>query len=150
MLASLYANANRDVKRQTKPYKHTDFSFFAREEQPADYLDPKVIAVALSLDNEGISPPLLTAVWDKIVKREPGAMPNQRALKSDCGRLWIIAPTWEGKSCRGGLVLMRGKPDPVMRVRDIDRRLMYYDLKLPERKGFGWIEGGQLLHPAES
>jgi hypothetical protein len=150
LLASLYANANRDTKRRSKPYSHNDFSFFAREVKPDDYLDPAVVAVALSLESEGMTPPLLVAVWDKLMRREPGPMPSQRALKSDCGRLWILAPRWEGTSCRGGLVLMKGKPEEVMRVRDIDKRMLYYDLKLPQRKGFGWIEGGQLLPPSES
>jgi hypothetical protein len=150
LLASLYANANRDTKRRTKPYTHSDFSFFAREERPNDYLDPGAVAVAFALENEGLTPPLLLAVWDKIVKREPGPMPDQRALKSDCGRLWILAPKWEGAACRGGLVLMKGKPEQTMRVRDIDKPMLYYDLKIPQRKGFGWIEGGQILHPAEN
>lgn len=62
--------------------------------------------------------------------------------------MWIIAPSWEGRNLRAGLMLVRGRITGPMLLRDMDKPLMRYGVMVPERPGFGWIEAGLLLLPA--
>jgi hypothetical protein len=72
-------------------------------------------------------------------------MPEVRALHSDDEAVWVLAPVWEASGIRGGLVLVRGQISGVTVLRDMDRPLLTYQLQVPQRPGFGWIEAGCLL-----
>jgi hypothetical protein len=71
-------------------------------------------------------------------------------LRSDDDAVWVLAPKWEGRNCRGGLVLVKGRVCGAVTVRDLDRPLVRHRFVLPERPGFGWIEAGHLLLPQET
>lgn len=147
-LTALMANVNRDPKK-SKPFSASDFLFF-RDDVEGDskaVFSAEVAAVALALRHEQQAPELLLTVWPQVLASatEGGKVPEVRALRSDDGMVWVLAPKWEGKNVRGGLVLVRGQIRGSVRLRDLDRGLLTYDVKLPERPGFGWIEAGTLL-----
>ena len=118
-------------------------------EKPKDdrVLSAEVAAVALALRHEDRCPPLLVTAWDHVLASagEEAALPEVRALHSDDDAVWVLVPKWEGRNCRGGLVLVRGRVSGVVRVRDIDRPLVVHDFVIPERPGCGWLESGLLL-----
>lgn len=90
---------------------------------------------------------MLLTVWPQVLAsvKEGVSVPKVRAFRSKGGEVWILAPSWEGANCRGGLVLVRGQISGRMVVFDLDRPLISYSLNVPERKGYGWIEAGLLL-----
>jgi hypothetical protein len=149
-LCALMANINRDPKKG-KAFELKDFQLFARDRENDREFSPEVAAVALALRHEDKAPPLLLACWPQVLSSagEGTRMPTVRALHSDDDALWILAPAWEASGIRGGLVLVRGRISGVVTVRDLDRPLLTYRLRLPSRQGFGWIEAGCLLLSAE-
>lgn len=149
-LAALLANINRDPKKG-KPFSLQDFTLFAEASKDHGVLSPEVAAVALELRHEEKAPPLLITCWPQVLAsvKDGAKVPRPRALRSDDDAVWVLAPRWEGANVRGGLVLVRGRISGTITVRDLDKPLLNYNLKLPERPGFGWIEAGCLLVAAE-
>lgn len=149
-LAALLANINRDPKKG-KPFSLQDFTLFAEERKDEGMLSPEVAALALELRHEDKAPPLLITCWPQVLAsvKDGAKVPKPRALRSDDDAVWVLAPKWEGANVRGGLVLVRGRISGTITVRDLDKPLLSYNLKLPERPGFGWIEAGCLLVAAE-
>lgn len=147
-LAALLGNINRDPSKG-EPFTTSSFCLFAERKQEAPFA-PEVAAVALALRHEEKAPPLLLGVWPQVLESSKDGVepPKIRALSSDDESVWILAPSWERRNIRGGLVLVRGRVSGPMSLRDIDRPLMRYCVELPERKGFGWIEADLLLMPA--
>ena len=145
-LAALLANVNRDPKKG-KPFSLSDFTLFAEQSREESVLPPEVAAVALELRHQELAPPLLTACWPQVLAsvKDGAAVPKPRALRSDDGAVWVLAPRWEGSNIRGGLVLVKGRLAGTVTLRDLDRPLLHYVVRLPERSGFGWIEAGHLL-----
>jgi len=145
-LAALLANVNRDPKKG-KPFSLQDFTLFAEERKDNSVLSPEVAAVALELRHEDKAPPLLITCWTQVLAsiKDGTKVPSQRALHSDDGNVWVLAPKWEGSNVRGGLVLVRGRISGTVVLRDLDKPLLSTAFKLPERPGFGWIEAGCLL-----
>lgn len=151
-LVALTANLNRDPKK-SKPFQLKDFVFFGRrDEEESGPLTPEVAAIAMQLRHEDKTPPLLLAAWQDVIKslKEGVQAPTLRAFASEGGEVWVIAPRFEGRNCRGGLVLVRGRVSGDVVVRDIDRSLNSYKLQIPTRPGFGWIEANLLLLAAET
>ncbi len=150
-LSALTANINRDPKKG-KPFVAADFCVFRQSEEPDAAFTAEVAEVALALKNESAHPPLLIAVWPQILaSAKPGTrVPEVRALRSDDDAVWVLAPKWEGRNCRGGLVLVKGRVSGAVTLRDLDRPLVRHRFVLPERPGFGWIEAGHLLLPQET
>jgi hypothetical protein len=146
MLASLTANINRDPKK-SKPFQPKDFALFGRGEKPTKSFTAEVAAVALALRHEDKCPPLLLSAWNHVLASatDNATPPEVRALRSDDEAVWVLAPKWEGRNCRGGLVLVKGRISGTVRLRDLDRPLLTHDLVVPERQGFGWLEAGLLL-----
>jgi hypothetical protein len=148
-LHSTTLNLNRDESKRREPFLPADVALFQREQKASngEGLSPQVAAVALSLQREGQAPPILLAAWPEILKAsKPDVQPpSLRCLRSDDGVVWVLAPRMEGKNVRGGLVCV-GKPlhGPV-RVRDMDRPLLHYDLTVPNRYAAAWLEGDLLL-----
>lgn len=149
---ALTANMNRDSKRKPEPFTAQDFCCYRERERPEDAFTPEVAAVALALKAEDRHPPLLLTVWPQILasSKTVVAPPQPRAYCSDDGAVWILAPSWEGPNCRGGLVLVRGQVSGDVVVRDIDKPLLTHRFTMPSRKGAGWIEAGCLLKAPES
>jgi|TARA_Y100000033_G_scaffold46221_1_gene50454 hypothetical protein len=150
-LTALTANINRDTKKQTKPFEPKDFCLFFSEQEKDNVFSAEAAAVALALKHEETYPPLLLTVWPQVLASAADGTrtPKQRALRSDDDAVWLLAPTWEGKNCRAGLALIFGHVHGAVRVRDLDKPLLTYDLYIPDRKGFGWIEAGCLLLAAD-
>lgn len=75
--------------------------------------------------------------------------PSPRALVSDDGAVWLVAPQWEGVNIRALVCVADAISGPIV-VRDIDRHLLTYTVQIPRRASAaaGWIEAGHLLIPA--
>lgn len=144
-LASLLANIHRDPKKGD-PFKPLDFCLWQDREQKAE-LCPAAAAVALQLRAEGILPGIVLTAWQAVLaSAKPDAKPPAvRALRSDDGRVWVLAPAWEGVNIRGGLVAVSGQISGAVVLRDMDKPLLTYRLQLPARQACGWLEGGLLL-----
>lgn len=151
---ALTANLNRDTRKKTEPFTAADFACYRDRERPEDAFTPEVASVALELRAENNAPKLLLAVWPQILaSAKSGVTPQPlevRAYRTDDEAVWVLAPKWEGKHCRGGLVLVRGRVTGEVTVRDIDKPLITHRLKVPDKPGAGWIEAGCLLLAAES
>ena len=143
---ALLANINRDPKK-SKPFSAADFAMFQSRADDEAKVAPAVAAVALALRHEGKLPELLQAAWPQILASasEAGAPPAIRALRSEDNEVWILAPTWEGANVRGGLVAVGRYLNKPVRVHDIDRPLLTYTLRFPQRKLAGYLEAGLLL-----
>lgn len=142
---SLFANANRDSK--TKPFTPDDFTVFKRGSSDESRLTPATAAALIALQAEGTLHPLLLSCWSGAINNPSSApTPEVRALVSDDNAVWVVAPVWEGSNVRG-LVCVTDFLHGPLRLRDIDRRLMTYDVVLPKRNNAaaGWIEAGHLL-----
>lgn len=151
-LVALTANINRDSKKVPKPFKLQDFCLYREREKEENGIGAVPAAIAMDLHAEGRCPPLLIAMWPQVLSalKEGTKLPDIRALHSDDEAVWVFAPKWEGLNIRGALVVVRGRFSAPVRLRDLDRPLNVYDVRIPERQGFGWVEGGCLLLDAES
>lgn len=149
VLSSLTANLNRDSKRKPEPFKPDDFCCYRQDQKPEEAFPPVVGSVAMDLRAEGRAPKLLVACWPQILQaaKAQAPTPEVRAFASDDDTVWVLAPAWEGRNCRGALVLVQGRISGPITVRDIDRPLITHSFELPQREGFGWIEAGHLLKP---
>mgnify|MGYP006271788763 CR=1 FL=1 len=144
------ANINRDPKKG-EPFTAVQFCLYREQERSTEVLSAEVAAVALALRHDGRCPPLLLTAWPEILaSAKSGVQPKLRALHSDDDAVWVLAPTWEGRHCRGGLVLVDGQISGTVHLRELDRPLMVHRLQLPQRKAFGWLEAGLLLLAADS
>ncbi len=145
-LSALTANINRDPKKG-KAFAPADFALFREREAQQAQLSPEVAAVALALRHEDQAPPVLLAAWTEVLASatESAQVPPVRALRSDDGRVWVLAPSWEGRNIRGGLVMTTGCAHGTVTLRDIDRNLATYAVQVPKRPLAGWLEAGLLL-----
>lgn len=153
-MQALTANLNRDPKK-TKPFTASDFMMFRdtqAEQQEKAVLSPEVAAAMLELRHRGELNKLLMVAWPQAVASatEHGKPPETLALHSDDKQVWVVAPTWEGRNIRGGLVAVNGVIHGKIRVRDLTRPLVVHDLMVPKRKAAAWLEAGLLLVQAES
>ena len=139
------ANINRDSK--TPAFSTEQFCFYRDEARPDDGLSAEVAAVALALRHEERCPPLVIAIWHKVLEaaKHQAKVPPIRALVSDDEAVWVLAPRWESGNIRGGLVAVRGRHAGTVELRELDRPLIRHRLKLPARQGFGWLEADLLL-----
>ena len=144
-LTALIGNVHRDPNK-TQPFSTETFCFF-RDKPPTDGISPDVAAVALALRHEDRCPPLVISIWHDILEaaKKPGKLPPVRALHSDDETIWILAPAWEGRNIRGGLVAVRGRISGPVTLRELDRPLIRHTVRLPAREGFGWVEADLLL-----
>ena len=146
-ISSLLFNINRDQKK-TKPTTHQDWLFFrSAVRQDSDALPPVVAHVCLALRHEQKLPPLLIAIWREVVQQaaHPAELPEVRALVSDDQQTVVVAPSWEGQHLRGFLAV-KGQPRGAgVELRDVDRPLLRYSLKLPDHIQPVHFEAGVLL-----
>ena len=146
-LQALTANINRDPKK-SKPFTALDFAMYRQQKEEQDAgLPPEVAAVALALRHEGKDAPILLAAWPEILKAATttAKVPEVRALRSDDEAVWVLCPAWEGSNIRGGLVAVSACRHGLIKLRDIDRPLATYTVKVPRRPLAGWLESGLLL-----
>ena len=142
---ALFANTNRDPNKG-KPFTAEDFCIFNRKKDDSELIPADVAGVIMALRHEKLCPAILLNCWSQVLAAAPsgGKLPQVRALKSDADQIWIIAPKWEGSKIRGFISV-----DGVIRgdvlVRDIDRQLLTYKVKIPPRDAAAWIEGDLLL-----
>lgn len=143
-LTALMANVNRDSK--APPFATEQFCFYRDADKP-EGLSPETAAVALALRHEGRCPPLVIAAWSEVLQaaKQDAKVPPIRALHSEDGAVWVLAPRWESGNVRGGLVAVRGQIAGTVELMELDRPLIRHRLKLPERPGFGWLEADLLL-----
>jgi hypothetical protein len=150
-LHSTLANIHRSEK-QPEAFKLADFCLFKdREEVPErGALSAAVAAAALALRQENLAPPIVLAAWPQILEaaKAGGPVPAVRALRSDDQAVWVLAPTWEGANVRGGLVCVARPIHGEMVLRDLDRPLLRYRLRIPDRRAAGWLEADLLLAAA--
>lgn len=147
-ISSLLFNINRDQKK-AKATSYRDWCFFAATEQvnDSDALPAVVAHVCLALRHEGKLPPLLVAIWREVVKQAKGGagMPEVRALASDDRSVVLVAPVWEGQHLRSFLAAKGHSGGEVIELQDLDRPLLRYRIKLPERIMPVHFEAGVLL-----
>ena len=153
-LQALTANLNRDPKK-TKPFTTADFMMFRdsdADQKEKAVLPPAVAAAMLELRHRGELSSLLMVAWPQAVASatKEAKPPEILALHSDDRKVWVVAPAWEGRNLRGGLVAVNGSCHGVVRVRDILKPLMVYDLMVPQRSAAAWLEAGLLLVQAET
>ena len=145
-LTSLMANVNRDAKSTPKPFVIQDFAIFW-EPPASDQLPPNAAMVALSLRREQLMPSVLVGVWPQVLAaaKEATAMPDVRALISDCGQVALLAPKPEGKGWRGLLAVDSYPSGGVITLRDVDRELLAYTLQLPPTDHMSFVSSNELL-----
>lgn len=152
-LTSLMANINRDSKRAPKPFSITDFTLFRREKTTSDDEFPPLAAtVALALRHEGRLPSVLIGVWSSILASAGKALhpPKLRALISDDNEVALLAPVPEGTNFRGLLAVGTYPMDGVVRLRDVDRPLVSYEVRLAPSTHVSYVVSGELVKVRES
>lgn len=143
--SALLANIHRDPAKG-KPFRPLDFCLWQEQEREAE-LSAEVAAVALHLRAEGKLPAIVLAAWQAILAsaKQAAKLPEVRVLRSDDEAVWVLAPVFEGRNVRGGLVAVARQISGPMLLRDQDRPLLTYRLRIPARQACGWLEGGLLL-----
>lgn len=146
-LCAITANIHRDTKKASKPFSAEDFCLWQPPKASEGALSPEVAAVALALRHEGLAPSIVLVAWPQVLAaaQESASVPAVRAYASDDKGVWILAPHWEGKNVRGGLVAVHGCHHGTVRLRDVDRPLSTVDLVIPDRRTGAWLEAGLLL-----
>jgi hypothetical protein len=143
---ALLANINRDPKK-AKVFTASDFAMFQQPIKDETKIPAAAAAVAMQLRMENKLPALALAAWPQILANAPEnpKIPEIRALHSDDNEVWVLAPTWEDRNIRGGLVAVGQFLSGVVLLRDLDRPLMTYRLRFPHRPLAGYVEAGLLL-----
>ena len=144
-LAALVANA-AGGKKSGGTFTPAEFLSFQQQREDRAAFPVPVAAVLLALRNEQRIPEWMLCVWDDVlsVADQVGITPKDRALVSDCGSVWMVAPEMEGPGVRG-MVFADGPVGGLLWLRDLDRPLLRYQCRLPKARGMGWIEAGVLL-----
>jgi hypothetical protein len=138
-VSQLLVQINRDPKKGNAP-KLKDFLIYGDKDKSKIF--PAAAAfVCLQLKREGIIPTEMLGIWQSIVEaaKRNTKEPETRALKSDCDNVWIFAPTiGEGKV--HGVMLVKNFVRGKLTVTDIDRELSTFDVEIPIRQDFCYIE----------
>ena len=144
-LTALVANA-AGGKKGGGTFTPAEFLSFQQHKEDRAAFPVPVAAVMLALRNERKLPDWMLCVWDDVlsVADQVGITPRDRAMVSECGSVWVVAPVFEGPGIRG-MVFVDGPIGGLLWLRDLDKPLLRYECKLPRGKGMGWIEAGCLL-----
>jgi len=145
-LTSLTANINRDSKKTPKPFTIEDFALFHEKDETQGF-PPEAAVVALALRREQRMPEVLIGVWPQLLSaaRQAKGMPSVRALLSDDGQVGLLAPKSVGKNWQGLLAVNQHPPGGVVLLRDVDRPLLAYELRLNRSDHNAYVSGGELL-----
>ena len=144
-LATLTANINRDSKKG-KPFSITDFTLF-RDRDLTEGFPADAAIVALSLRRERKLPEVLIGVWPQLLgaAKNGGAMPAVRAFISDDLSVGLLAPRPSGKDWTGLLAVSQHPPDGWVVLRDIDRPLLTYKLRLARSEHTAYVSDHETL-----
>jgi hypothetical protein len=147
LLCAMFANANRDSKKRPKAYDPWDFWQFGDRPDGDAPFNAATGAAAIELRRRDLLPDVVLSVWPQLVAsvEEGKGAPDVVALSSDDGTVWVLAPTFEASGIRGGLVAVMGQQSGLVMLRDVDRKLLTYEVRLPERNCCGWVSSGHLL-----
>lgn len=149
-LVALTANLNRDTEKRAQPFRLEEFCFY-RDATSESAILAEVAAVALDLRRENRCPELILAIWSDVIAAATSEArpPAIRALRSEDGAVWVLAPQFEAGGIRGGLVAVRGERlSGNLTLMELDRPMLRHAVILPARSGFGWLEANLLLRSA--
>jgi len=141
-LAALTANINRDTEKRSDPYTMRDFLLFADPEKGGQgRLGAATAEAMLDLRRRRLLPDHMIAAWAEVLKSaRPGtALPECKALASECDGVWAVNPRVERDGFRCGLVGVHGVIRGPVVVKDVDRPLITYTLQVPPRNAAGWM-----------
>lgn len=138
-LSHLFVQANTDSKKAKSP-KLADFLLFAPPKPQEDLIPPDAAHVALWLQRDRLLPEEFLSAWPAITEAagRNNAPVKTRAFVSDCQNLWILAPRMGSGSVRG-LVLVRNGLQGRVKVRNLDRKLERYELRIPQKNDYCYI-----------
>lgn len=111
-------------------------------------ISPRAAAAVMKLANVGKCPAYVLPAWEEVlatVQKATVDPPECLMLQSDDGLLSVVAPEFSDRGIRGGLVAAGGQVSSEVVVRDPERPLLSWRVRVPERKGSGWIEAEMLL-----
>ena len=144
-LATLTANINRDSKKG-KPFNIHDFTLFHERDLTEGFpADAAMVAVALRRERK--LPDVLIGVWPQLINaaKEGHKMPEVRALVSDDLTVGLLAPKPNGKDWSGLLAVSQHPPDGWVVLRDIDRPLLTYRLRLARSEHAAYVSDHETL-----
>lgn len=144
-LAALTANINRD-SRKGKPFSVNDFTLF-HEYDLTEGFPPDAAMVAIALRRERKLPDVLIGVWPQLINaaKQGRTMPEVRALLSDDLTVGLLAPKASGRDWTGLLAVSQHPPDGVIVLRDIDRPLLTYRLRLSRSGHTAYVSDHETL-----
>lgn len=144
-LSALTANINRDSKK-TKPFKISDFRLF-HDHDPSEGFPSDAAMVAIALRREQKLPDVLIGVWPQLLHAARGSaeMPRVRAFISDDLSVGLLAPKPNGKDWNGLLAVSQHPPDGWIVLRDIDRPLLTYKLRLARSEHTAYVSDHETL-----
>ena len=141
-LMALTANINRDSEKRTSPFELKDFLLFA-DPSPTEggKLTAETAEAVQDLRRRRLLPEFALAAWPEVLKsaRKGAKLPEVKALRSECGSVWLINPVPEKGGLRCGLACVHGVVRGRVRVQDIDRLLIWHEVVLPARDAAGWM-----------
>ena len=141
-LTALTANINRDDSKRKEPFGIVDFLLFADSDRESKgLLAAKTAETMLDLRRQYRLPDYMLAAWGEVVKsaRAGTKLPECKALADETSTIWIINPRIKQRGIHCGLIGVHGVWQGTVRVADIDRPLIFYDVILPNRKAAGWF-----------
>jgi hypothetical protein len=142
---------NANFKTDGEPKKIDDFLIF-KDQDEADIFPPEAAAAALDLRARVPSqcPKIIEGIWPSIIKSVgQNKIPVKiKAMKSRCGRLWILAPKITGGRV-SGVVAVTGGLSGVVNIYDIDRRFYSVTVALKPRREASYVAEA-VLELAES
>lgn len=134
-------------KKDGGSFVPADFQLFQERKDPHGAMPLPAAAALLSLRADRRMPERMLVCWDAVLAvadQTTGKRPKTRALVSDAEDVWIVAPEWEEGGIRG-LVYVDGRIGGAVTVRDLDKPLLRFRVKVPGPEGMGWMRAGQLL-----
>jgi hypothetical protein len=146
----LLAMINRTKERVPLEDDLRIFKLPHRDDMPGadNGISPATAAAMMSLANDGQCPAYMLSAWQdvqRIAGKIPVKCPDIRALVSDCGKVAVVAPVIMDGSIRGGLVGTGEYVSGTVTLRDVDRKILTYDVVIPGRRSSGWVEASLLL-----
>ena len=141
-LMALTANINRDSEKRRAPFEMKDFLLFADQSKTeGGKLTAETAEAVQDLRRRRLLPEFALAAWPEVLKslRQGAKVPEVKALRSECGSVWLINPVKEKGGLRCGLACVHGVVRGKVRVQDIDRLLIWHTVVLPARDAAGWM-----------
>ena len=92
-------------------------------------------------------PGVLVGVWPQLIEAAKGGgeLPQTRALISDDNSVALLAPKPEGKHWRGLLAVSQYPPKGEVVLRDLDRPLLTYPVRLGATEHSSFVSDGELV-----